>query len=309
MDATKLLVVEDEPLSREMLLDALGQHGYRVTGVADLAAAMTCLEQAPVDYAAVLLDRMLPDGDGLELLRRIKSRPDLAETPVILQTAMSALDDVRAGLTAGAYYYLTKPFDEETLLAIVRSAVNDHRERHELRRQLEGDLHGLASLDSACFRFRTPEAARDIAALLAKAAPDPERVVLGLSELMLNAVEHGNLGISYDEKTVLIATDRLPQEIAARLAHPAFAGHWASIEFRRAAGELVFRIRDEGKGFNWRDFLEIHPDRAFDTHGRGIAMSRMISFDRLEYLGAGNEVEAAVRLPGAESVEISPPSA
>jgi hypothetical protein len=80
---------------------------------------------------------------------------------------------------------------------------------------------------------RVQRAARDVATILANACPDPDSAVVGLTELLLNAVEHGNLGITYE--------------------------------------------------------------RAFDTHGRGIAMARRLSFSSLDYRGAGNEVVATVR--------------
>jgi len=66
-------------------------------------------------------------------------------------------------------------------------------------------------------------------------------------------------------------------------------------EIERGKGELTFVIRDQGAGFDWQGYLEMSPERAFDTHGRGIAMSRMISFDNLEYRGRGNEVKAVIR--------------
>ena len=70
----------------------------------------------------------------------------------------------------------------------------------------------------------------------------------------------------------------------------------AEVRVRRSDGELSFRICDQGAGFNWRGYLEMSPERAFDTHGRGIAMARMLSFERVEYAAQGNEVEAVIRL-------------
>jgi hypothetical protein len=113
---------------------------------------------------------------------------------------------------------------------------------------------------------------------------------------MLNAVEHGNLAIGYQQKSALIEADRLHSEIESRLASPEFGSRQAEVKVSRADGELVFLISDQGAGFNWQAYLEMSPERAFDTHGRGIAMSRLISFDRLEYRGRGNELVAAIRL-------------
>ena len=93
------------------------------------------------------------------------------------------------------------------------------------------------------------------------------------------------------------------EEMDRRLVDPDFARRIATVEFVRNAGELRFIIRDQGKGFDWQQYLEMSPERAFDTHGRGIAMSKLLSFDKLEYRGCGNEVEGVVNLPPA----VTPP--
>ena len=73
------------------------------------------LDAEPKRFDAILLDRMMPDMDGIEILRRVKSRPEMMEVPVIMQTGMSGDGDILDGLRAGAYYYLTKPFSADTL--------------------------------------------------------------------------------------------------------------------------------------------------------------------------------------------------
>jgi hypothetical protein len=120
---------------------------------------------------------------------------------------------------------------------------------------------------------------------------------MGLMELMLNAVEHGNLGITYDEKSKLIAENGLQEEIERRLALPEYADRIATARFRRVGKSLIFTIKDEGQGFDWKSYLEMSLDRLMDNHGRGIAMSRSISFTHLEYRGKGNCVEATIIIP------------
>ncbi len=119
---------------------------------------------------------------------------------------------------------------------------------------------------------------------------------MGLSELMLNAVEHGNLGIDYGEKGRLIEDGNWQEEIERRLAEPSQVGRHASIEFRRESTHLSFTIRDQGAGFEWQRYLDLDPARAFDSHGRGIAMARHLAFASLEYQGTGNEVRVRVAL-------------
>lgn len=291
-----VLVVDDEPIGREILAENLAVEGYVVVEAESGEAAWRLIDATPERFDAILLDRMMPDMDGIEILRRVKQRAELRHVPVIMQTGMTADADVLEGLQAGAYYYLTKPFSADTLLAIVAAATRDYRGHRELEEEVQRQGRILSCLAEARFVYRTTDEARSLAALLANAAPEPARVVLGLSELMLNAVEHGNLAIGYQEKSQLIEADRLHEEIACRLADPHFAVRQAEVEISRRDGELCFLVRDQGAGFDWRGYLEMSPERAFDTHGRGIAMSRMISFDRLEYRGRGNEVEAAIRL-------------
>jgi hypothetical protein len=69
-----------------------------------------------------------------------------------------------------------------------------------------------------------------------------------------------------------------------------------SVLLERSSKEICITISDCGEGFDWKNYLEISPERAFDPNGRGIAMSRMMSFDTLKYLGNGNQVVASVKL-------------
>ena len=296
MAQTCVLVVDDELIGRETLVENLSEEGYAVVEADSGEAAWRLIDAEPERFDAILLDRMMPDMDGIEILRRVKMRAEMMHVPVIMQTGMASDADVLEGLQAGAYYYLTKPFSADTLLAIVAAATRDYRGHRELAEEVQRQGKTLACLSQASFVFRTPDEARNLATLVANAAPDPGRVVLGLSELMLNAVEHGNLGIGYEQKSRLIEDGRLGDEIAQRLASDDFGTRRARLEVTRTEFELSFVVCDEGSGFDWSAYLEMSPDRAFDTHGRGIAMSRMISFDKLEYQGKGNIVKAVIKL-------------
>jgi anti-sigma regulatory factor (Ser/Thr protein kinase) len=145
-------------------------------------------------------------------------------------------------------------------------------------------------MDKGSFSFRTLEEARSLAALLANACVDPNLVVLGLTELMINAVEHGNLGIGYEEKSRLNALGKWESEIIYRLNQPEYMHKQVTVEFERRENSIIFAILDQGPGFEWRNYLEISPERALDSHGRGIAMANLISFDSIEFRGNGNEV-------------------
>ena len=239
---------------------------------------------------------MMPELDGMELLRRMKREARFADIPVIMQTAASSPDQVREGLEAGAYYYLTKPYEPEALISIVRAALEDRRGRSQLRSRAARLEEAQALIQSVEYRFVTLDDISSLVSVLAGMCPVPDVVAPGLSDLMVNAVEHGNLGVTYQEKSLLKWEGDWEAEIKRRLALPQFAGRFAMVRAERSATAVTFTITDQGEGFEWQKFLTFDPDRAFDPNGRGIAMARMMSFAALEYQGRGNVVVAQVNL-------------
>lgn len=298
----RVLVIDDEPLNHRLLHRLLDPEGFLVEEAECCAAGLARLGDAPDRFDVVLLDRRMRDGDGLAVLRSMKEDSRLALIPVVLLTALSEPAEVVEGLDAGAFYYLPKPYDRRTLLAIVRAAVADRTRDREIRSALARATGPMRLFADGSFVYRTLEEARALAVLVAGATPDPSRVALGLAELLVNAIEHGNLGIGYREKGDLLSENRWMEEIERRLADPAYASRHATLAFRRTGREITIRVTDAGTGFAWRDFLEFHPERAFDANGRGIALARSLSFDRLEYEDDGRTAVGTILLS-------SPPAA
>ena len=296
----RILIVDDEPFNVEILLEYLEDSGYELDTAADGQEAWEKLEAAPDHYDVVILDRMMPRMNGMEVLARIKAHPVMQSIPVILQTALAARDEILEGMQAGAWYYLTKPFEEELLSSVLGTAVEDRQRYRRLQEEMSVTGRTFGLMCEGRFRFQTLEAARDLARVLANACPEPNRAIIGISELLINAVEHGNLAISYEEKSRLREGNRWDEEVARRLADPEYADRFVEVSFRRDPAGVELVITDEGEGFDWQKYLDMDPSRAFDNHGRGIAMSRQISFDSIEYRGRGNEVVVRVDLPGQE---------
>jgi CheY-like chemotaxis protein len=292
-----LLIVDDTEVNQILIAEFLTGNNYAMEIASSGEEAWEMLQAAPDKYDAVLLDRMMPGIDGMEVLHRIKKDARLKLLPVILQTAVCFPEQVAEGLSAGAYYYLTKPYDRDVMRAVVATALRDRAARIAELNDVESVILALSKLNEAHFSFSTLDGARQIAGLISALCPARDAANMGLMELMLNAIEHGNLGITYDEKTTLIAEDRLQEEVRRRCALPEHAGKVATINFRREDKKLLFTIQDAGKGFDWMPFLEMSMARVMDNHGRGIAMSRMVSFTSLEYRGNGNCVDASITLP------------
>jgi two-component system KDP operon response regulator KdpE len=122
--ADTVLIVEDEVPMRRFLRAALTTHGFRAIEAGTVREAEQAVTEAPP--AAILLDLGLPDGDGLELIRRIR---EWSSAPVIVLSARGREDDKVTALDAGADDYLTKPFGAAELLARIRVALRHARAR------------------------------------------------------------------------------------------------------------------------------------------------------------------------------------
>jgi CheY-like chemotaxis protein len=298
MSQASILVVDDEPLNLEIIAEFLEDDHYQLRFAGTGEEAWEILETPEETFDLVVLDRRMPGMDGVDLLRRIKADRRLAPLPVIMQTAAGAPEQVKEGIEAGAYYYLVKPYDLDSLQTIVRAALDDARSWADLERMGRSQIRANRWLQEARLAYRTVEEAREIGVFLSGLCPSPDMAVIGLVELLVNAIEHGNLGISYADKTQLRQDGAWDHELRRRLLLPENRGKRVEVAVARAADELSFTIRDQGSGFDWRKYMEFDPERAFDPNGRGIAVAKQLSFTRLEYEGRGNVVVAAVKLNG-----------
>lgn len=289
-----VLVVDDEPNNIRILQLDLEDAGYRVLTAANGQEAWDVLKENYSSVNAILLDRMMPVMNGMEFMAKLKADERVSTIPVIMQTAAAEKDQVAEGIKAGVYYYLTKPYDMEVMLSVVAAAIDDYGRQHAIRSELSQFKSKLSLVRSSDFEVRSVEDARYLSTFLANFFPDATRVVFGISELLINAIEHGNLGITYEEKSKLNQDGKWEAEVERRLALPENQEKKALVCFSRENNVYTLRIKDEGKGFDWQSYMELSPERATDNHGRGIAMSRMMSFDTLEYVGCGNEVVCTV---------------
>lgn len=121
---------------------------------------------------------------------------------------------------------------------------------------------------------------------------DINMIRIGLREIIINSIEHGNLNISFEDKTEAILTDRYFEFVNERQSNPEYRDKRVRIEYLISSSKAVYKITDQGKGFNHRKYLAAANDDQVDValaHGRGIAMVKNI-FDEVRYNFRGNQV-------------------
>ena len=295
-----ILIVDDDPTTLFLITSILEPEGYRLLTASDGKEARFLIEKEAGAIRAILLDWQMPEMSGIELLRWIKGHPEFANTPVIMQTGMTHPANIKESIDAGAFYYLTKPFSHKVLESVVRAALNDLDFKELLLKQLKESRsqNPFGMLIEGTFRFRTLKEGERLALWIANATPIP-LAAMGITEMFINAIEHGNLCITYDEKTEYMMEGTWNAEIERRLALPRHADKHVEVRITREAALLAVLIKDQGRGFDYEKYLRLDESRVFHNHGRGIALAK--STLDLQYLGNGNTV--FVRLPLGATAE------
>ena len=298
-DPITALVVDDEEMSRAIVAGYLARMGYRTLEAGTAEEAWAILADRREAVHVILLDRQLPGMDGMEFFKRLKDAPDLGAIPVIMQTVSDSSAEIAEAIQAGVFYYLVKPYAGDLLRSVAAAAVEDYTRLKQLQGDVRSRADAMALMCEGTFRFRTPQEAHNLAIAMSSTIPNTRKLAFGLMELLMNAVEHGNLGIGYETKSELKLGNMLAREIEERLAQPENREKVATLHVARDAARIVFTVTDQGRGFDWTRFLGVDAFRSSATHGRGIALARMVSFDELSYVGSGNTVVGVVDLAKA----------
>ena len=140
MDKTKgrILIVDDNPHTIEILTLMLGREGYDCASAASGAAALESLHSRPMDV--ILLDVMMPEMDGLQVCERLRADEALREIPVILLTAKDDMDTRARGMALGVSEYLTKPINKHELFTRIAAQLH----AREIDRKLSETVAAVA---------------------------------------------------------------------------------------------------------------------------------------------------------------------
>ena len=283
----RVLVADDQEALRTLLARLLEREGFDPVQAEDGEQAVQLYRaEAPL---VVVSDIMMPKMDGLTLLNEIR-RIDRNAT-VILMTGQGNEDVLLKALRGGATNFFKKPFAVRELIEEIRKVVEFRLEaaRSSLFSPLlveETKTFVMPRADSPFFPI-----INQITLQLPCILP-PEDILnlkIGIEEVITNAVEHGNLGISFDEKSKAIQEGRLADLIALKGRESDAAGRGVRITSRLSPERFEITIRDDGRGFDWRNLPAVEPENLLAFNGRGLFLTK-IYFDEVTFNDAGNEV-------------------
>lgn len=240
----------------------------------------------------IFSDIKMPVMNGIELVKAVKDlNPD---QNIIIISAYDESAYLMELINMKVEQFLLKPVEIQNFLGVSLRVCKQMHERQNFMEKMRQDKRSLSLMKQGTFAFRTIAEAKDLSWTLANICPEPERALQGFIELFINAVEHGNLGISYKEKSQLGDQKEWEDEVTRRQALPENKDKQVLVSFQVDDETIKVHIKDKGKGFDYEQYLTIDESRIFDEHGRGIAMARMFFFDDLQYLGQGNEVRIII---------------
>lgn len=299
-DVGHLMIVEDETPILELIQEWVSENtGYKVSSA---ASAVEALEKFNFERPDVILsDIRMPNMSGQDLLHEIK-RID-PTVPFIMMSGHGDIEDTIEALRAGAQDFFQKPFKMGSLMSSIDRAFSQI-ESKELTKVI------YTYLAEENRKYKIPNDLKlvphVINQLTAGLLHDPgldfgevEGIRAALHEMILNAIEHGNLEITYEEKSELMETPHgWWKEIEVRGADPKFSKRHVLINMHNSPQSICFTITDEGSGFDYEG-LPDPTELGHVLHGRGVLIAR-VHMDEVRYNEAGNQVTLVKRKSIAE---------
>jgi CheY-like chemotaxis protein len=291
-EKTSLLIVDDEEVIRSVLQHRLGQiDRLEIATAKDGRQAVEILDERMFDV--VLTDIRMPGIDGLELLRRIKSR--WPETAVIIMSGYADMSDTIEALRHGAVDFLQKPFELNKVVESVErvlqmKSIDYSRKEALIYLEEERRVFVIPNQLGLC-PIVAAEVSKNVADKGITDVSFLESVRVALNEMLINAIEHGNLGITYDEKTRVIEEMLdYPSFVRKRAEGDGMDERKVRLDYYLDSEHVRFVITDEGDGFDHDSLPDpTNPENLLSPHGRGILITR-IYMDEVTYNERGNQV-------------------
>jgi YesN/AraC family two-component response regulator len=293
----KILIVEDDYASREFLSSLIKLEGFEVQTAVNGEDGLE--KHAEYKPDLIISDIQMPKMDGLEMLSRL--RKEKFDTLFIITTAFGSEDYAIEALRLGANNYLKKPIDKRSLMGLVKKYQSIIEHRLKIKKA-EGKI--LEKNLKILFDTNIQHVSEIVGQLISEINfsfndSDRTNIELGLDELITNAIEHGNLGITFEEKVEASETNSMAELYQKRMNDPVFGQRKILVEYAQLDGYCQWIITDEGQGFDWQSIPDpTQGAQLMELSGRGIFITNFL-FDELEYMGKGNQVRVKKKLPTA----------
>jgi DNA-binding response OmpR family regulator len=280
-----ILIAEDQELMRTVLVKFIQRAGFDVITAENGEEAIELYRAEKPTL--VISDIKMPKMNGLVLLKEIKKIDEKAL--VILITGFGSEDILLQALRGGAINFFKKPFKVEEVIDVIHHAVR-HRDMFQFKELISTDLTEeekkfVLSPSNANILPVLNQITLNVGSLF----PDSEIINLkiGIEEMINNAIEHGCLGIGFEEKNKALQTgvyDELIKEKSAQLTAVPRKVFIASL---LTAEGITITIGDDGDGFDWKNLPGLSKENLLQCNGRGIFLTK-IFFDSVEYNAKGN---------------------
>ncbi|WND02108.1 ATP-binding protein [Temperatibacter marinus] len=294
----KILAVHDGSELSKRICTQLEQS--IVTSVSTLEAFWQELSHSD-GYQSVLVFDPIAKEKIYDLLSALPSLPVYINIPIILVLNETNLRFEQDFVKMGANSVLISPneYQDEKFYTLLRQEIDLQTSRYQSLTQLQPNLQSritaIQNLEEGNFRIRTHEEAQQLASLLSISSKEPTLLAIGITELAINGVEHGMLGITHNEKNDLIESGTLATEIERLSKLDNNRQKFVEIHYLKSREYIKLRFIDPGNGFDYSTYLDEkileQQNQKMAKHGRGISMAKAC-FNSLNYLGKGNEVEA-----------------
>lgn len=293
----KVLIADDEPMLREILRELVTMRGHEVLLAINGKEALDLFKRATPDL--VISDIIMPEMDGLKFLSEIRQLDQ--DTLVVMTTGLGKEEFTLEALRLRANDFIKKPIEPSILFPLLDKYAGIVESRTKLNETLNYCVRRSSMLKIDNRMEMIPMVAQRLLIETCDMIPHDQRLGLkiALVELLANAVEHGNLNITCEEKQAAMeeSFEGIEKLRETRLRNEELAGRRVMVEFVMTGDACEWTITDEGLGFDFTVLPNpLDPENLAQPNGRGIFLARL-SFEELEFLGKGNSVRVRKLLP------------
>lgn len=284
----KILLAEDDESVREYIARLLAKNGYDVAEAVDGKEAIALYEKPGLAFDAIVSDLLMPAVDGRKLAEYNFENRIL---PFIVCTAVAEAKTALDLLKFGVHDYVVKPIERKHFLAVVKNAISRHTAMISigLMSPYDGNVGEISILSrTGELQKVTGWIKEKVAGALGKGGT--AKFINFVTEFLLNAHEHGNLGIGREEKAALLEEEKFDIEVKNREAE---SNKRIGVAVSVLKDEVAVKISDDGHGFDYDKQLAMSEDDLLAMltmpSGRGVYMGSRY-FDRVQYSDGGASV-------------------